>query len=119
MGRRFTSTLHAVAISALAAYLFLWTDPFSDDPTDLEVCRVAAQLSHHVYSCFSQNLLIPLNLCNAVQLWKCSPLKRHTKMSSAAMGWSLGYFALDIALIMSYFPVVRALSLDNGLYVDQ
>lgn len=34
---RFSSTLHAVAISALAAYLILWTDAFSDKTSALEV----------------------------------------------------------------------------------
>lgn len=72
---RWTSTIHALAISALAMYLFLLTDPFSDDTT-------------------------------APELWKTSPLKRHTPLSSAALGWSLGYFTLDIALVCWYFPTM-------------
>lgn len=45
-------------------------------------------------------------LCTILQLWKTPSLKRHTTMSSAALGWSLGYFTLDIALVCWYFPTV-------------
>ena len=42
-----------------------------------------------------------------LQPWKDAPLKRHTQMSSAALGVSVGYFTLDIALIIRHFPWVR------------
>lgn len=70
---RVSSTLHAVAISALAAYLILCKDVFSD------------------------NTSIP-------ELWKDPPLKRHTQVSNAALGLSVGYFVLDIGLIVRHFP---------------
>lgn len=41
---RVSSTLHAVAISALAAYLVLWTDTFSDNPSKPEVQHAAPRL---------------------------------------------------------------------------
>ena len=41
-----------------------------------------------------------------LQLWKDPPLKRHTQVSSAALGLSVGYFILDIGLIVRHFPWV-------------
>ena len=38
--RRVSSTLHAMAISALAAYLILWTESFSDQPSNPEVLHL-------------------------------------------------------------------------------
>lgn len=70
---RVSSTLHAMAISALAAYLILWSDTFADKSSVSEP-------------------------------WKDAPLKRHTQISSAALGLSVGYFILDIALIVRHFP---------------
>ncbi|KAL3143270.1 hypothetical protein ABBQ38_002115 [Trebouxia sp. C0009 RCD-2024] len=70
---RVSSTLHAFAISALAAYLIVWSDSFSDKSSISEP-------------------------------WKDPPLKRHTQVSSAALGLSVGYFMLDITLIIRHFP---------------
>ena len=48
-------------------------------------------------------------LHDMLQLWRDPPLKRHTQVSSAALGLSVGYFLLDICLIIRHYPWVSSL----------
>ena len=94
-----------MAISALAAYLILWSDAFADkSPTSQVRCQAAALQP----ACERAKYLHLLEDHNLLQPWKDAPLKRHTQVSSAALGLSVGYFVLDITLIIRHFPWVRS-----------
>lgn len=66
---RASSSLHAVVITALAAWIILFTDLYKDD-----------------------------NGSGAPAMLRVSPL------TNAALGVSLGYFVLDLAMMLVYYP---------------
>lgn len=70
---RFASTLHALAITSFAAYIFFATDTYDDDTKNPELA--------------GQPILL-----------RCTPV------SQAALGVSLGYFVLDISLMVKHYP---------------
>lgn len=117
--RRAPSTLHAVAITAATAYLFLASPVFSEDhvrsPCMCCLFAGAARLpggadglrggaSAFVSDLPARHPTQPPPRHARVQAGDVAFVLRTSPLSDAALGFSLGYFATDMLLLLVHYP---------------